>query len=163
MKHTILSTANNILIADIFDDNDNLILGNLSCNISDAQKNDIDNFIVNNIYQQFEPQPISDKTMIEASPVLIAIEEAKETMKWDLIRYIKENPECFLEEVIDYTEFHYGWENSGLVMKMISEYIKLAEQKGLITLSNNSKEYYFAVLKQIIIASTEEQLQEMLK
>jgi hypothetical protein len=64
--------------------------------------------------------------------------------------------------VIDLTELNFGWENAGLVLKMLSEYVALAAKKGLVVLESNTKDYYFAVLKQIIINSSDEQLREML-
>jgi len=166
MKHTLHSISNGHILCDIFDDNDNLIIGNymhnLPANFEEAQTESV---FVDSIYPAIEYMinpVVSDKVQIEASPVLVAMESAKEQIKWALISYIKNNPEITLDDIIDYTELNFGWENAGLVLKMISEYVKLAEQKGILTLADNSKEYFFAVIKSIILSSTDEQLQEML-
>lgn len=167
MKYKIHSISNSYIFCDISDDNDNLIIGNymhqIPPNFDDSQ---IESVFIDSIYpaiKQMTAQPIvSDKINIDASPVLVAMENAKESMKWDLIQYLKVHPDANLPELLDYTESNYGWENSGLVLKMISEYVKLAEQKGLLTLADSSKEYYFAVIKSIILNSSDDQLQEML-
>jgi len=166
MKHILHSILNGHILCDIFDDNDTLIIGSYMHNIpANFEESQTESVFIDAIYPAIETMlnlVISDKVQIDASPVLVAMEDAKEQIKWALISYIKSNTETTLDSVIEYTELNYGWENAGLVMKMISEYVKLAEQKGLLTIADSSKEYYFAVIKSIILSSTNEQLQEML-
>ena len=164
MNHTIHSITNHLIILDIFDDDGTLIIGNYSCNIPNDITN-IEAFVVDIIYPSFviAEQQVSDKQMIEASPILVAMETAKESMKWGLILKIKEVPEITLDSLIGYAEETYGWDNAGLIPKMIFEYVTLAGQKGFVTLNGSTKGYYFEVLKQIILNSTDDQLMEMLK
>ena len=164
MNHTIHSINNHLIILDVFDDDGTLIIGNYSCNVP-KDITDIEAFVVNTVYTSFvlAEQQVSDKQMIEASPVLVAMETAKESMKWGLILKIKEIQEIALDSLIGYAEETYGWDNAGLIPKMIFEYVTLAGQKGFITIEGSSKEYYFEVLKQIILNSTGDQLMEMLK
>lgn len=166
MKHIIHSIASRHLLCSVYNDDDTLIIGNHVVDIpADFDSISMDTFFTDKVYPSIESMlnpVVSDKTQIEASPVLIAMESAKELIKWDLIRQIKNNNEITLDELIAYTESTHGWENSGLVLKMLSEYILLAAQKELVELTDNSKDYYFAVLKQIIINSSDEQLRAML-
>ena len=163
MKHIIHNTKNNILNCSIFEDNDDLIIGNYSCNLS-KKITDIDSYIVNHIYPAMIKEEESENQTIEASPILMAMETSKEALKFELISYIKANPEITLDGFLSYCAQTFGWQEAGFVLKMMYEYVNQAVKKKMIPdLESQTKDYYFAVLKQIIVNSTDDELKERLK
>ena len=167
MKHKFHTIKSGHIFCDIFDDQDNLIIGNYMSPVGSVP-DDIDIYITTYIYPAIEtmitPEPESETVQIDASPILQAVETSKETIKWQAIQYIKTNPDVTLADFQDHIEQTYGWSEAGLIMKLLHEYVIQAEKKQMIpALDSNGKEYFFAVLKQIITNSTDEQLMEALK
>ena len=89
MKYILHSISNGHILCDIFDDNDNLIIGNYMHNVpANFDESQIQSIFTDSIYPAIELMinPIvSDKVQIEASPVLVAMESAKETIDPDSV------------------------------------------------------------------------------
>lgn len=157
---------NNHIYCDIIDDDNNLILGGYMHSI-EQEPADMAAFFAERIYPQITamltPEPKTDTVQIEASPILQAMEATKESLKFDLIAYIKLHPTITLSDFIAYCDQTFGWQEAGFVMKMMYEYINQAEKKGMVELPGTSKEYYFEVLRQIVLGSTDDELKERLK
>lgn len=166
MKHILHTIKNGHILYDILDDDDNLIVGGISQPYSGAVEN-IDNYIVEHVYPSIETMlnPVESATKtIEASPILQAMEYTKESIKFNLVAYIKAYPDISLSDFLTYCESTFGWQEAGFIMKMIYEYVNQAAVKHIITLPEGaSKENYFAIIKAIIVNNSVEELQEMLK
>ena len=166
MKYKVHSIKNNHICCDILNDDDTLIMGGyMQC--IETVPTDMDAFFTERIYPQITamlaPGPETDTILIEASPILQAMENTKESLKFDLIAYIKSHPAVTLTDFLAYCDQAFGWQEAGFVMKMMYEYINQAEKKGMVELSGTSKEYYFEVLRQIVLGSTDDELKERLK
>jgi len=166
MKYKLHGIKSNHIFCDILDDAGKLILGNHMHCVSSTPV-DMDLFFEERIFPEIaamltlaiEPETKS----IEASPILQAMEDTKESIKFDLIAYIKANPTVELAAFLSYCDQAFGWQNSGYALKMIYEYVREAEKKKMVDLTGSTKEYYFAVLKMIILNSTDDELKERLK
>lgn len=166
MKHIIHSIKNGHLVFDILDDNDKLIVGGITQPYYRLAE-DVDKYIEDYVYSEIEATMntvVKNTRLIEASPILQAMEETKENTKFELVSYIKANPDVSFVDFLDYCEDHFGWQEAGLIMKMIYEYVTQAVYKNIISIpDNSSKEYYFEIIKAIIINNSTEELEEMLK
>ena len=166
MKRIIHKVSNGHITVSVYDDDNNLIIGNYMQSI--PANADPEQFVVDRVYPIIEtiitPEPEPETIQIDASPILQAVEIAKETIKWQAIQHIKTNPDVSLTDFTAHVDQTYGWSEAGLIMKLLHEYVIQAEKKQMIpALESNTKEYFFAVLKQIVINSTDEQLTEALK
>jgi len=165
MKHKIHFIKNGHISYDILDDFDNLIVGGVSQPYSGTTET-AGAYIIERVYPNIEAMlnpPVIETKTIEASPILQAMEETKESIKFDLIEYIKSNPEVTLTDFLSYCENKFGWQEAGFAMKMIYEYVNAAERHEMLSLMDTSKEYYFDILKMIIIKNSLEALHEMLQ
>lgn len=167
MKYKIHRIANQHITCDITDDSGNLIIGNHMVMI-DKIPDDMEQFFETVIYPQIEEslKPVAqpETVQLEASPILQEIELSKESLKFKLLQYIKDNPSISMTAFFTYCDSVYDWGDSGLIANMLKQYVNYAVKKGLIQpLKDITRATYFNTLKGIILNTDIETLKEMLK